>query len=236
MAQLVFASDPQVTLPIHGTDARFPVQRVFCLGRNYFWEGADRSARCWPLYFMKPSSAVVEAAGSIPYPPMTDEFCHEVELVVALGKGGRTIPRELALECVWGYAVGLDLTRRDMQQVAKAAGQPWEAAKAFDAAAPVGPLVAVETGGHHAKGGIWLSVNGKERQRSDLAEQMWSVPEIISQLSEYIELRAGDLIMTGTPQGVDTLEPGDDLAAGIDGLGSIRVHIGARATPFSDSE
>ena len=234
MAQLVFKPDPPVTLPVQGSDARFPVSRVFCLGRNYFWSGADRSLKARPLYFMKPASSVIEAVGLVPYPALSNEFCHEVELVVALGMGGRAIPEAQALDCVWAYGVGLDLTRRDIQMAAKAAGQPWEAAKAFDGAAPIGALVPVETGGHYAAGAIWLAVNGRVRQRADLADQIWSVPQIISQISEYIELRPGDLIMTGTPQGVDTLEAGDELTAGIEGVGTIQLTVGARATTVSD--
>ncbi|SEM36050.1 fumarylpyruvate hydrolase [Pseudoxanthomonas sp. GM95] len=216
------------TLPIKGSDQRFPVGRVFCLGRNYHW-GTPDAVREKPLYFMKPASAVIDALGEIAFPPMTDEFCHEIELVIAIGNGGANIAPEQALSHVWGYAAGLDLTRRDLQKAAKAIGQPWEAAKAFDGAAPMTPIVPVEPFGHAEQGAIWLSVNGVERQRSDLDQQIWSAAEVVALVSEYITLRPGDLIMTGTPPGVDALQPGDLITAAIEGIGEIEVRVGARA-------
>jgi fumarylpyruvate hydrolase len=217
----------ETTLPVKGSDQRFPVGRVFCLGRNYHW-GPPNAIRERPLYFMKPASAVIDAVGQIDFPPMTDEFCHEIELVVAIGIGGARIAPERALEHVWGYAVGLDLTRRDLQKAAKAVGQPWEAAKAFDGAAPMTPIVPVDPFGHAEQGAIWLSVNGVERQRSDIGQQIWSVAEVVAQLSQYITLSPGDLIMTGTPIGVDALQPGDLIIAGVEAIGEIEVRVGPR--------
>ena len=228
MSLFVFAPDAGVTLDVQGSDARFPVNRVFCLGRNYPWGDAQDAVRQAPMFFMKPASAVVQAGGELAYPPLTREFCHEIELVVAIGSGGGDIPESRALEHVWGYAAGLDLTRRDLQMAAKAAGQPWEAAKAFDGSAPIGAVVPVSRIGHPDRGAVWLQVNGVERQRSSLEQQIWSVSEIISRLSQSIALRPGDLIMTGTPPGVAALEPGDVISAGIDGIGELSVRVGAR--------
>lgn len=198
------------------------------MGRNYPWGDAQELARQPPLFFMKPATSVFEACAEISYPPLTDEFCHEVELVVAIGKGGRDIPEEQALEHVWGYALGLDMTRRDLQIAAKANGMPWEGAKAFDESAPMTAVVPVGQCGHPCTGAVWLSVNGVERQRSCLEAQIWSVSEVISQLSQSLELRPGDLIMTGTPPGVAALNPGDVINAGIDGIGQLELRVGAR--------
>ncbi len=228
MNQFVFAPDASVTLNVQGSEARFPVNRVFCLGRNYPWGDAQDAVRQAPMFFMKPASAVVPAVGELVYPPLTEEFCHEIELVVAIGTPGSDIAEERALAHVWGYAAGLDLTRRDLQMAAKAAGQPWEAAKAFDGSAPITPVVPVSRIGHPQQGAVWLQVNGVERQRSTLEQQIWSVSEIISRLSQSIALRAGDLIMTGTPPGVAALQPGDVISAGIDGIGQLDVRVGAR--------
>lgn len=220
------------TLPINGSDQLFPVNRVFCVGRNYYWDDSSEVVREPPLYFMKPASSVIEARGEIEFPPRTDEFCHEIELVVAIGKGGLNIPVSQATQHVWGYAAGLDLTRRDLQMAVKAAGQPWEAAKAFDASAPISPIVPVSQCGHPSSGAIWLSVNGVQRQRSDLARQIWSVSEIISQISSYITLKPGDLIMTGTPPGVAALQPGDRIHAAIDGISALEVRVGRQPKAF----
>ncbi|WP_213880065.1 fumarylacetoacetate hydrolase family protein [Pseudomonas sp. dw_358] len=227
MSDLLFA--PAVaSLPISGSDQRFPVARVFCLGRNYHWGDSAGQPRSVPLFFMKPASSVIEAVGELEYPTQTNEFCHEIELVVAIGADGFQIPAHQALEYVWGYGAGLDLTRRDLQMAAKAIGQPWEAAKAFDGSAPITPLVPVSRIGHPDKGAVWLSVNGVERQRSDLDAQIWSVAEVVSQLSQSVRLRAGDLIMTGTPPGVDALLPGDVITAEIEGIARLQVQVGER--------
>lgn len=227
MNDYVFAPAASVTLDVQGSPARFPVNRVFCLGRNYPWGDAQDAVRQAPLFFMKPATAVVPAHGELVYPPMTQEFCHEIELVVAIGTDGSNISEAQALEHVWGYAAGLDLTRRDLQMAAKAAGQPWEAAKAFDGSAPISAVVPVSRIGHPDHGAVWLQVNGVERQRSTLEQQIWSVSEIISRLSQSIALRAGDLIMTGTPPGVAALQPGDVISAGIEGIGQLEVRVGA---------
>jgi fumarylpyruvate hydrolase len=228
MNNYVFTPAMPTTLPVDGSSARFPVGRVFCLGRNYLWGDATGQAREAPVFFMKPASSVIDALGEIAYPPATHEFCHEIELVVAIGTGGADIAEHNALEHVWGYAAGLDLTRRDLQKTAKSAGMPWDAAKAFDGSAPVTAIKPVSQIGHPGEGAVWLAVNGVERQRSSLEGQIWSVSEVISQLSRSITLRPGDLIMTGTPPGVDTLEPGDVINAGIDGVGDIEVRVGQR--------
>lgn len=228
MNDFVFAPDASITLDVQGSEARFPVNRVFCLGRNYPWGDTQDAVRQAPMFFMKPATAVVPAQGELVYPPMTEEFCHEIELVVAIGTAGANIPEAGALEHVWGYAAGLDLTRRDLQMAAKAAGQPWEAAKAFDGSAPISTVIPVSRIGHPDHGAVWLQVNGVERQRSSLEQQIWSVSEIISRLSQSIALRAGDLIMTGTPPGVAALQPGDVITAGIDGIGRLDVRVGAR--------
>ena len=227
MSDLLFA--PAVaSLPIAGSGQRFPIARVFCLGRNYHWGDSLGEPRSVPLFFMKPASSVIEAVGEVAYPPQTNEFCHEIELVVAIGTDGFQISTRQALEHVWGYAAGLDLTRRDLQMAAKAIGQPWEAAKAFDGSAPITAIVPVSRIGHPDQGAVWLSVNGLERQRSDLSAQIWSVAEVVSQLSQSVRLKAGDLIMTGTPPGVAALQPGDVITAEIEGIASLQMKVGER--------
>lgn len=228
MSDFVFAPAALTTLPIAGSSERFPVARVFCLGRNYHWGDSTGQTREFPLFFMKPASSVIDATGEVEFPPQTNEFCPEIELVVAIGKDGFQIEQSAALEHVWGYAAGLDMTRRDLQMAAKAVGQPWESAKAFDGSAPITPIVAASRLGHPGQGAVWLNVNGVERQRSNLESQIWTVSEVISQLSQSVRLKAGDLIMTGTPPGVGPLEPGDVVTAGIDGIGQCEVRVGAR--------
>lgn len=228
MNNYVFTPAAPATLPVEGSSARFPVGRVFCLGRNYLWGDSTGQQREAPVFFMKPASSVIDASGEIAFPPLTEEFCHEIELVVAIGEGGADIPEHSALEHVWGYAAGLDLTRRDLQKVAKVAGMPWDGAKAFDGSAPITAIIPVSQIGHPNEGAVWLAVNGEERQRSSLENQIWSVAEVISRLSQSITLKPGDLIMTGTPPGVDALEPGDVINAGIDGIGQLEVRVGER--------
>ncbi|MEQ9727271.1 fumarylacetoacetate hydrolase family protein [Pseudomonas sp. WHRI 8822A] len=224
----VFTPEPQVSLPVAGRNARFPVGRVFCVGRNYPWPGASSEKPDAPVFFMKPASAVVEAVGEVIFPPMTDEFCHEIEFVVAIGKAGTSIAQAEALEHVWGYAAGLDLTRRDIQMRVKSAGMAWEMAKVFEGAAPISAVVPVAKAGHPEQGAVWLSVNGRERQRSTLQEQIFSVSEVISLLSGLVPLRPGDLIMTGTPHGVAALNPGDVINAGIGGVAELEMRVGNR--------
>jgi fumarylpyruvate hydrolase len=224
-ADYAIAAPDIITVAVAGMDARFPVARVFCVGRNY----ADHSIEMGhdpdrepPFFFMKPSDAVVPP-GTLPFPTGTRELHHEIELVVALADGGRDIPVERALDHVFGYAVGLDMTRRDLQAEAKKMGRPWDMAKGFDQSAPTGQIRAVEEIGHPTKGAVWLRINGEPRQDGDLDQQIWTVPETISLLSTLVALRPGDLIMTGTPKGVGRVEPGDRLEGHIDGVGDLSV-------------
>lgn len=231
MTAPVFPAAAGTTLAIVGTAQHFPVNRVFCMGRNYAWTEAERrpgTQHAFPAFFMKPADAVVPAAGCLPYPRLSADFCHEIELVVAIGKDGADIAPQDALGHVWGYGAGLDLTRRDLQAQAKQLGQPWEAAKAFDASAPVSALTPASAIGHPHAGAIWLKVNGQERQRADLADQLWSVPDLISTLSRSVTLKAGDLLFTGTPAGVAALQPGDVVEGGIDGIQRFSLSIGPR--------
>ena len=227
MTEYVFTPDLPVTLPVVGSEQRFPVGRVFCVGRNYPWPDTQGQTRQPPVFFMKPASNVVDAVGEVAFPPMTEEFAHEIELVVAIGEGGANIPESEAQAYVWGYAVGLDLTRRDVQRSAKSAGLPWEGAKVFDGAAPMTAIVPVSRAGL-LDGELWLNVNGQERQRDGLDNQIWSVSEVISRISQSVALRAGDLIMTGSPAGVDVLLPGDVINAGIDGIGELEMRVSQR--------
>ena len=230
MMDFVIPVPAPVSLPVAGMTAAFPVGRVFCIGRNYRWDRHDTSPADMPPWFMKPASAVVPACGELPYPPGTNDFCHEVELVVAIGRGGSNIePAHVEARHIWGYAAGLDLTRRDLQQQAKHAGNPWEAAKAFDHSAPCSPLVPVEVCGHPRQGAIWLAVNGIERQRGDLSELLWQVPELVAMLSRSVALQPGDLVFTGTPSGVGPMQPGDVVSGAVAGIG--RFSMTVRASP-----
>jgi fumarylpyruvate hydrolase len=220
---------PLTTVPVVGTDAVFPVARVYCVGRNYAEHSIEMGhdpEREPPFFFMKPADAVV-APGPLPFPALTQELHHEIELVVALGEGGAGIAVERALDHVFGYAVGLDMTRRDLQAEAKEARRPWDMAKGFDQSAPTGPIRAAADIGHVDRGAIWLRINGEPRQEGDLSQQIWKVPETISYLSTLVTLRAGDLIMTGTPKGVGPVEPGDRLEGHIDGVGDLTVSYDA---------
>jgi fumarylpyruvate hydrolase len=215
-----------VTLPIDGTDAVFPVLRVFCVGRNYAEHAVEMGHdpdREPPFFFMKPAVAVVPGGGSLPFPSATEDLHHEIELVVALRSGGTDIPVEGALEHVFGYGVGLDMTRRDLQDGAKELRRPWDLAKGFDRSAPMSALRTADAIGHPSSGAIWLRVNGELRQEGDLAQQIWKVPETIAYLSTLVELRPGDLIMTGTPSGVGRVVPGDRLEGHADGVGELQV-------------
>nr|WP_284393391.1 fumarylacetoacetate hydrolase family protein [Devosia yakushimensis] len=205
----------------------FAVRRIYCVGRNYAEHIREmgNDVRDPPFFFAKPADAVVVGGASIPYPPQTEDFHHEIELVVAIGKEGADIPVDQALTHVYGYAAGLDMTRRDLQAVAKKAGRPWEMAKAFDHSAPIGTIEPASEIGHPAKGAITLSVNGVVRQKGDLSEQIWSVSEAIAYLSGFVTLKPGDLIMTGTPAGVGAVARGDVLEGAIEGVGSVRTTI-----------
>jgi fumarylpyruvate hydrolase len=224
----VFAPAPQPSVPVAGQAERFPVRRIFCVGRNYAAHAREMGKdpdREPPFFFCKPADALVEDGATVPYPPQTQDLHHEAELVVAIGAGGRDIPEADALAHVWGYAAGNDLTRRDLQQRAKDMGRPWDWGKAFDASAVVGPLHAVADVGHLSQGAITLTLNGEERQRGDLADMIWSVPEVISLLSRSMALAPGDLIMTGTPAGVGPVQPGDHIVGEIEGLEPVSLDI-----------
>jgi fumarylpyruvate hydrolase len=215
------------TLPIAGAAEQFPVRRIFCVGRNYAEHQKEMGGdgREQPFFFLKSEHALVPGGGAVHYPAKTSNYHYETELVVALGKGGRRIDARQANAHVLAYAVGLDMTRRDLQQWGKDHGRPWDFGKNFDESAPCGALVPAAKIGHPSRGGIWLNVNGKQRQRADLGDMIWSVPEQIAYLSEHYTLEAGDLIFTGTPAGVGPVKPGDELLAGIDGVGELRVRI-----------
>lgn len=228
-----YVIDPpaQASVAVEGSAARFPVRRIFCVGRNYADHvkemGNDPRSEP-PIFFTKPADAVCDRGAAIPYAQNTANLHHEVELVLALGEGGADIESSQALACVWGYGVGVDLTRRDRQAEAKKAGAPWDAAKAFDLSAPMGPLVPASKTGRLCAGRIWLSVNDAIRQEADLSEMIWSVPEIISTLSRSWVLRPGDLVFTGTPAGVGPLQPEDRVRCGVDGLPELDFTIQAR--------
>jgi fumarylpyruvate hydrolase len=227
IAHRVLPAIPATELPVVG-GGMFPVRRIYCVGRNYLdhiREMKEASERDPPFFFQKPRDAAVPDGAHVPYPPFTSDFQFEVELVIALGRGGRDIALEDALDHVWGYAVGIDLTRRDRQRDARAAGLPWEVGKSFDYSAPCG-LIAPARDARHFKGcALALSVNGVEHQRGDIGAMIWSVPEVIAQLSKQVRLGAGDLIYTGTPAGVGPVVPGDLISATIEGLPSLTITI-----------
>jgi len=229
----VFPAPEGGTLLVAGSDAAFPVRRVYCVGRNYADHAREMgdSGREPPFFFAKPGDAVLSIAdgevGTMPYPPRTQDLHHEIELVAALGSGGRDLTAEQAAACVWGYAIGLDMTRRDLQGAAKKSGRPWEVGKAFDHSAPIGPVHPIAATGALSQGRIALTVNGQERQVGDLSDMIWSVPEALAYLSTLFELKAGDLVFTGTPAGVGAVVPGDLLEGTIEGLGALQVRIGA---------
>lgn len=224
MAKEQYALPPAAapSVAVAGTGQRFAVRRIYCVARNYAEHaremGAD-PAREPPFFFSKPADAVVPSGSAVPYPARTADLHHEIELVVALGAGGRDVAVADALRLVFGYAVGNDLTRRDLQAAAKQQGRPWDVAKGFDASAPITPIRPAAEIGHIARGRIWLEVNGVLRQQGDVADMIWSVPEIIAELSSYWQLAAGDLIFTGTPAGVGPLLPGDAVRGGVEGIG-----------------
>ena len=220
------------TLAIAGSDERFPVNRVFCVGRNYAAHAREMGKdpdREPPFFFMKPANAVVDAAAPVrvPYPPKTKNYHHEIELVVAIGQGGNDITIADALAHVYGYAVGLDMTRRDLQLDARDKGRPWEFGKSFAKSAPIGALHRAQDIGHPAAASISVTVNGQPRQSSDIAKLIWSVAECVAYLSEYETLEPGDIIMTGTPEGVNAVVAGDVMRGEIQGLGAIEVQVTA---------
>ncbi len=232
MTHLVFPAPAPTTLAVAGCTAVFPVGRVYCIGRNYRWSLDEAAPQEMPAWFMKPANAVVPAEGLLPYPPGTSDFCHEIELVVAIRHGGRNIdPADVEPHHIWAYAAGLDLTRRDLQQQAKRSGGPWEPAKAFDHSAPCSPLVPASVCGHPHQGAVWLTVNGIDRQRADLSDLLWPVPELVAMLSRSVTLMPGDLIYTGTPAGVGPLQPGDVVCGGIAGIAQFTMTVGSTAAP-----
>jgi fumarylpyruvate hydrolase len=214
-------------LAVQGSKDLFPVRRIFCVGRNYVEHQKEMGGdgRETPFFFIKSEFALVPGGGEVHYPAKTANFHYETEMVVALAKGGRRIDAKKANEHIFGYGVGFDMTRRDLQQHGKDHGRPWDFGKNFDESAPCSALAPAAKIGHPAKGPIWLKVNGKERQRADLADMIWSVPEQIAFLSEYYTLEPGDIIYSGTPAGVGPVKPGDDLHAGIDGVGELKVKM-----------
>jgi fumarylpyruvate hydrolase len=227
VADFLFEPHAPTTIPI-ARGGLFAVRRVYCVGRNYAEHVMEmgNDLRDPPFFFAKPADAVVVGGAAIDYPPQTADFQHEVELVVAIGKDGANIPVSEALDHIYGYACGLDMTRRDLQAAAKKAGRPWEMAKGFDQSAPIGTIEPVSAIGHPEAGAITLSVNGTERQRGDLKDQIWSVAEAVSYLSGFVTLKAGDIIMTGTPAGVGAVVKGDVIEGAIEGVGTVRTVIG----------
>jgi fumarylpyruvate hydrolase len=227
----LFEPEAPVGVPVVGSDALFPVRRVYCVGRNYAAHAREMGFddREPPFFFCKPDNAIVVVPPGqtvdVPFPSLTTNLQHEIELVVAIGRAGRDIPVESALDHVFGYGVGLDMTRRDLQFAMRDKGRPWEIGKAFDASAPIAPLHAVADFGHPVDQAIWVQVDGVDRQRSEVSQLIWSVPEVIANLSTYFTLQPGDLIYTGTPEGVGKVERGQTLYGGIDGLGELSVRI-----------
>lgn len=223
----------QASVPVVGHSERFPVHRIYCVGRNYAEHAKEMgfTGREAPFFFMKPADAVLcadeGAALSMPYPSLTSNLHHEIELVVAIGKGGKHIPAAQAMEHIWGYAVGLDMTRRDLQNDMKKQGRPWCIGKAFEASAPISAITPAAQAGNVQHAEIWLQVNGQDRQRSNVNQLIWNIAETIEHLSNAWELQPGDLIMTGTPEGVGAVQTGDVLEGGISGLGTLRVNITA---------
>ena len=224
----VFAPPATVSVGVIGESARYPVRRIYCVGRNYAEHAREMGHdpdRELPFFFQKNPDNLVLDNKDFPYPTMTSNLHHEIELVVAMGQGGRDIQAANALAHVYGYALGIDLTRRDLQNEAKKTGRPWEIGKAFEHSAPMTDITPATKSGHLSKGAIWLKVNGDVRQQSDLTQLIWNIPEIIAHLSALFELRAGDLIMTGTPAGVASVKPGDVMEGYCEGVGSIITKV-----------
>ena len=231
MTSFVIPAPTQPSVEVADSESRFPIRRVFCVGRNYAAHAHEMGkdpTREPPFFFSKPADAVVPASGVVPYPELTENLHHEVELVVAISRDGKDVEPSAALDLVWGYGIGVDLTRRDLQDVAKKMSRPWDWAKGFDASAPCSPLRPVQATGHPSAGRIWLEVNGEIRQEGDLQEMIWPVADVISHVSRAVTVRPGDLIFTGTPAGVGALQPGDLVSGGIEGVGTFEFKVGAR--------
>jgi fumarylpyruvate hydrolase len=224
----VIPQPPQAALAVKGSDKKFPVRRIWCVGRNYIEHIREmgQDERAPPFFFAKPADAVVADGSVVPYPPLTKDMHHEVELVVALKSGGLNIKPDKANDCIWGYGVGIDLTRRDLQIASRDVKRPWEIGKAFDASAPCSALAPASQIGYPTAGRITLKVNGEVKQDGDLNQMIWNVPETIWKLSEMVELAAGDIIMTGTPAGVGQVNIGDRIDCEIAGIGTLGVTIG----------
>jgi len=227
-SEYVIAPPPVPSLAIRGSERRFPVHRIYCVGRNYaahsieMGHDPDREA---PFFFQKSPDTLLPGGSEFPYPDKTEDLHYELELVAALKSGGKNIPQAKALECVFGYAVGLDMTRRDLQGEAKKMGRPWDVGKAFDHSAPCSEIVPADTIGHPDAGAVWLEVNGELRQNGDLNQMIWKLPEIISYLSGLFTLAPGDLIYSGTPAGVGATVRGDTLHGGVAGVGELEISI-----------
>lgn len=224
----VISAPPQIVVPVRGMDAVFPVHRIYCVGRNYAAHtiemGGDPN-REEPFFFQKNPDNLILGGADFPYPPKSNDVHHEIEMAVALGAGGRDIPPDKALGCVYGYAVALDMTRRDLQGECKKAGRPWEIGKAFEHSAPCTDIVTASSIGHPAEGAIWLKVNGVTRQTGDLSHMIWKVPEMIAYLSGLFELKPGDLILSGTPSGVGAVSRGDVLHGHVDGVSDLHTKV-----------
>jgi fumarylpyruvate hydrolase len=224
---------PVVAVPVVGSDKTFPVRRIYCVGRNYVEHAQEMgfTGREPPFFFAKPADAIVNVApgetATIPYPPQSGNVHHEIELVVAIGKRGSNIAEQDAAQYIFGYAVGIDMTRRDLQMELRKAGRPWELGKAYDQSAPIGPIYPAAQVNGIEKARIWIDVNGERRQDSNIDKLIWNVPETIAYLSRYFTLQPGDLIYTGTPAGVGGVVEGDVMHGGVDGLGEICVRVGA---------
>jgi len=228
MTEYVFPPPQTPSVGVAGQKSRFPIRRIFCVGRNYEAHAREMGkdpTREPPFFFMKPADTALDTPVTIIYPPETKNLQYEIELVVAIGKGGIDIQQDRALEHVWGYTVGIDLTRRDLQLAARDAGRPWSWGKSFDKSAPMAPLRPVSEVGHPQRGRIWLAVNGQVKQDQDISDLIWKVPEIIAIVSRSIGLQPGDLIMTGTPAGVGAIVAGDMVTAGVDGVGELSIAI-----------
>jgi fumarylpyruvate hydrolase len=225
----VIGSAPQTTIEVAGSADRFPVGRIYCVGRNYAEHAREMGHdpnREPPFFFLKPADTILPSGENFPYPPASNDVHHEIELVVALGKGGVDIPEADALDHIYGYAVGIDMTRRDLQGEAKKAGRPWDTGKGFDHSAPCTKIHPVSAIGHPpGSASIWLEINGEPRQKSELEKLIWSIPEVISYLSGLFELKPGDLIFTGTPAGVGAVQRGDKIRGGVDGVEILETEV-----------
>lgn len=232
MTDYVFPPAPVPSVAIRGSAKRYPVSRVFCVGRNYAAHAREMGFdpdREPPFYFTKPAVALTPTGSTVPYPPGTENYHYEMELVIALGQPAFKVAVENALSAVWGYAPGLDMTRRDLQIKSRDMGRPWDFGKSFEHSAVIGELVPAAEIGHPAKGRIHLNVNGKTRQDADINTMIWSVPEVVAHLSQYYHLGPGDLIYTGTPEGVGAVVPGDRLEGAVEGIGAIAMTVGPAA-------